>query len=366
MLRILFLFNAVPDQALQGPYSDCLSWKTVRLIYRALLETGNKIYPLNLHSRRQLDKALARMPTLDLAFVVAEGFLEEPCSLYDGSGAATVRMLLQEYGFAASHSTAATMNVCRHKNLTYEVLAKNGLPVTRHILLDPSREDTESQLAQAIAMIGFPLFVKPNGGGNSIGIDAESLVYDHYQLERKILQLRQTLGDLPILVEEYLPGQEFTVAALGQAPPYVLPPLAFISRKIRSTVIKRETTEFPTCIFADDERYPYLSYIARQVFFHLGARTALRIDIRANAAGKLCIIDVNGTPSLNPASSLMTMASSLGLNYNQMIYFVLHQSLLDYNILPNCQLQKLVAPVLDLLSPYQLPDKKDANTLITA
>lgn len=365
LLRVLFIFNALPAKALQGSYSDCLSWETVRLIYPALLESGNEIYLLNLQSRSQLDKTLARIPTPHLAFVLAEGFLEEPCSLYDGSGAAAVRTLLQNCGIPASHSPADVMDICRHKNLTYESLAKAGLPVTRHVLLDPAKNCITSHLDKEVSLLGFPLFVKPNGGGNSIGIDSRSLVCDRQQLENKILHLRQTLGDLPILIEEYLPGQEYTVAALGEEPYYILPPLAFLTRKIRNTAIKKSFNE-ANIIFAEDERYSYLSYIAGQVFCHLGAKTALRIDMRANAAGNLCIIDVNGTPSLSPTSSLTTMARSLGLSYRQLIQFILYQSLLNVGVLPNSKLQDLVEPFLDLLSPYRFTGINGLDDLFTA
>lgn len=352
LLRILFLFNAVPARWRQGPYSDCLTWETVRQIYRALLEGGTEVYPLNLRSRRQLERALVRLPEPHLAFVLAEGFLDEPHTLYDGSGAASVRLLLKHYGIPASHSSVETMEVCRHKNLTYEVLEKYGFPAPRHILLEPGRGDLDSQLARVVAELEFPLFVKPNGGGNSIGIDVDSLVCDYEQLRGKVSFLLDTLGHLPILVEEYLPGQEVTIGVLGQSPSYVLPPLVFLSGRIRTTAVKREPNEAVT-ILAGDERYISLASMAARVFARLGARDALRLDLRADAQGNFYIIDVNGTPSLSPTSSLTAMAASLGLNFSQLINFILYQSLLSYGFLPGIKLQDLVAPVLGVLSPYK-------------
>lgn len=361
LLRVLFLFNAVPARLRQGPYSDCLTWETVRRIYRALLEGGTEVYPLNLRSRRQLEQVLARLPEPHLGFVLAEGFLDEPHTLYDGSGAASVRLLLKHYGIPASHSPVETMEVCRYKNLTYEVLEKYGFPIPRHILLEPGRGVLDNQLARVREELDFPLFVKPNGGGNSIGIDNNSLVYNYQQLEYKVLSLLATLGNLPILVEEYLPGQEVTIGILGQSPSYVLPPLVFLNRIIRTTAVKWEENEAVT-ILAGDECYTSLASMAARVFARLGARDALRLDLRADAQGNFYTIDVNGTPSLSPTSSLTAMAASLGLNFSQLINFILYQSLLNYGFLPGTKLQDLVAPVLGVLAPY----KWECETLLGA
>ncbi|QGP93078.1 D-alanine--D-alanine ligase [Neomoorella glycerini] len=352
MLRILFLFNAVPARERRGPYSDCLSWETVRQIYRALLEGGNEVYPVNVRSRHQLEKSLSRLPAPHLAFVLAEGFLDEPHTLYDGSGAATVRFLLQQYGIPTSHSPTAAMEICRHKNLTYQVLQQHGLPVPSYRVLEPARGLLRQQLARAVAELGFPLFVKPNGGGNSIGISDASVVYDFSRLERQVNSLRETLGELPVLVEKYLPGQEFTVGLIGRSPCYVLPPLAFLSREVRTTTVKGKPNEIEN-IFPEDRRYNFLSELAVKVLAAIGAKDALRIDLRSDSEGVVYIIDVNGTPSLSPMASLTTMAMASGLRYSQFINFILYQSLLEYGLVPGGKLQDLVAPALGLLHLYR-------------
>ncbi|WP_258360424.1 D-alanine--D-alanine ligase family protein [Moorella sulfitireducens] len=351
MLRILFLFNAVPARERRGPYSDCFSWEIARQVYRALLEGGNEVYPVNVRSRHQLEKSLSRLPAPNMAFVLAEGFLDDPPTLYDGSGAAAVRLLLQKYGIPASHSPAVTMELCRHKNLTYQVLQQHGLPVPPHRLLEPARGSLRQQMDLAVAELGFPLFVKPNGGGNSIGISEASVVFDFAHLECQVKTLRDTLGELPVLVEKYLPGQEFTVGLIGRSPCYVLPPIAFLSRGIRTFSVKSKPDTIEH-IFSGDRRYHILSELAVKVLAATGARDALRIDLRSDNQGGVYIIDVNGTPSLSPTASLTAMATAAGLRYGQFVNFILYQSLLEYGLIPGGKLQELVAPALGLLQPY--------------
>ncbi|WP_406678319.1 D-alanine--D-alanine ligase family protein [Moorella sp. ACPs] len=297
-------------------------------------------------------KSLSRQPTPHLAFVLAEGFLDEPRTLYDGSGAAAVRFLLQKYGIPASHSPAVTMEICRHKNLTYQVLQQHGLPVPPYLVLEPVRGLLRQQMDRAVAELGFPLFVKPNGGGSSIGISDASVVYNFTQLEYQVNTLLDTLGELPVLVEKYLPGQEFTVGLIGRSPCYVLPSIAFLYQKIRTLTVKGgpDMTEH---IFPGDRRYQILSELAVKVLAATGARDALRIDLRSDSEGGVYIIDVNGTPSLSPTASLTAMAMAAGLRYSQFINFILYQSLLEYGLAPSGKLQELVVPALGLLHHYR-------------
>ena len=61
----------------------------------------------------------------------------------------------------------------------------------------------------------FPLFVKPAREGTGMGMGGESIVYDEAQLRRRVRWVLQTYRQ-PALVEDYLPGREFTVGVLGR------------------------------------------------------------------------------------------------------------------------------------------------------
>jgi len=71
------------------------------------------------------------------------------------------------------------------------------------------------QINKVKSKLSFPLFVKPAKAGDSLGIDADSLVKNEYGLEKKVAGL---LDEYPeILVEEYIPGREFTVLVAADA-----------------------------------------------------------------------------------------------------------------------------------------------------
>src|SRR5690606_36157958 len=61
----------------------------------------------------------------------------------------------------------------------------------------------------------YPMFVKPAREGTGMGMDGDSIVYNERQLRRRVRKLIKTYRQ-PALVEDYLPGREFTVGVLGR------------------------------------------------------------------------------------------------------------------------------------------------------
>ncbi|HBS93326.1 MAG TPA: hypothetical protein DEA85_04850, partial [Firmicutes bacterium] len=126
--KIAFIYNWVPTVERKGVYSECTTRRTVIAVEEALFLGGYKTMSVNLQSRQQLEQRF-RQERPDFAFVIAEGFLDSPATLYDGSGAALVRKTLAEMGIPSSHSSAEAMELCRHKEMTYQVLSRAGVSI---------------------------------------------------------------------------------------------------------------------------------------------------------------------------------------------------------------------------------------------
>ncbi len=67
--------------------------------------------------------------------------------------------------------------------------------------------------------VKYPIFIKPDEGDGSMGINENSMVENNEDYHKQINWLRQRLMQLghksDILVEEYLPGKEITAAIIG-------------------------------------------------------------------------------------------------------------------------------------------------------
>ncbi|NLC38927.1 MAG: hypothetical protein GX779_06580 [Clostridia bacterium] len=347
--RILFAFNAVAEKKRRGLFGECASWDTISTISHALLESGFQIWPVNVHTQEQFISFVKKIPKPHLAFVYAEGFLGDPKSLWDGSGPSTLRDILSDFCIPSSHSTSEVMTLCRHKELTYQRLRSFGLAVPLYTVVNPK----SFQTVELSENLSFPLFVKPSGGGCSLGIDEFSLVHNMEGLWYKLRRIYEELRETPTIIESYLPGREYTVGVIGNEQKYVLPIIAFPPEAgIRSLWHKRNEKENHWSIIeADDPAFRKFREIAIHTFEALQASDVIRIDLKEDAQGKPHIIDVNGTPSLAGRASLTLMADWLGINQQQLINLIVAQSLARFELEVPPRLQEIIGePLLKLIS----------------
>src|SRR5258708_11475314 len=162
-----------------------------------------------------------RQSRADIVFNIAEG-------LTGPNREAHVPAICEFYGVPYSGSDPLTLSLCLHKGRATQVLAAHGVPTPGFLLLE-SEEDIEaltwseagsrrpevrSPKPDARAGLRFPLFVKPVQEGSSKGITERNLVRTPGELQEQVSFLLD-IYDQPVIVEEFLPGAEFTCGVLG-------------------------------------------------------------------------------------------------------------------------------------------------------
>jgi D-alanine-D-alanine ligase len=100
---------------------------------------------------------------------------------------------------------STTMKQLIDKTQTHDILSSRGISVPFHI---------EISLEQPLPEMRFPAFVKPSCESRSVGISDDSVVHTQEELARQVAYIHDRF-DQPALVEEYLPGDEYTVLMLG-------------------------------------------------------------------------------------------------------------------------------------------------------
>ena len=157
----------------------------------------------------------------------------------------------------------------------------------------------DGDCAAAADRIGFPLFVKPAHAGDSLGIDENSYVTSVLDLREKAAEVMRNFDRA--LVEEYLPGREFTVlvAADPRKPsePVVLAPIEFLfpaGQAFKTYSLKVEQHNPGRNIpVTDAVLCAALREAARELFLGFGGEGYARLDFRLTAAGEPCFIDIN-------------------------------------------------------------------------
>lgn len=173
----------------------------------------------------------------------------------------------------------------------------------------------------------YPLFIKPNDRGGGVGIDEASVVHDHAQLLAKIGTIANEL-ESDALIEEYLPGREFSVAILkhefsdefSTLPLELIAPIDKHGDRLLTAKVKSADSE-SFLIVTDEDIKTSICTLALDVFQALGARDYGRIDIRLDAAGAPHFLEANLIPSLLDGYGNFPKACllNLGLSYEQII-----------------------------------------------
>jgi len=364
--NILFAYNQVSQREHKGLFRECIPTEDVDAIRQALIKTNNHILSLDLLTPEQLDEFISKHQPIDLSFVLAEGYKDIPHTFYSGHGAAMVRKQLNKYHIPCALSGIESMEICRNKDLTYIKLKEKNVLIPDYFVFDTHLRFNKIKLLSQIEKIGFPLMIKPAGGGDSIGITPKSVVHNLQELKNRFLCLKKELGPEKLIIEKYLPGREYTVGVLGsKAKKYILPIIAFPKDYgIRYTSTKNKEYKMRDkfeIIYRDDERFKKLAQIAVNTFDAVGASDVIRIDFMEDESGNTYVIDVNGTPALSLTGSLTFMASKVGLTHSQLIKLIFYESVVRYNLAPTYLLEEIISKIQAKLATYYA-DKDDKDT----
>src|SRR6185503_16491295 len=245
--------------------------------------------------------------------------------------------LLEMLGIPYTGSGPWTLATALDKARTKETLAYHKIPVAGF----NTTSDITASLAAVLPQAQYPVVVKPLSEGSSKGVKNSSFVNSDEELRREIVRIRTDYNQSAI-VEEYLPGREFTVAVLGNGKrARVLPIVEIVlaelpehARNIYSYEAKWEydVPDSPLNIFRcpaelTDELRREIEDVVLRTYRALDCRDWSRIDVRLDSEGKPNIIEVNPLPGILPNpeenSCFPKAARTAGMNYNQMMLAVL-------------------------------------------
>jgi D-alanine-D-alanine ligase len=253
-----------------------------------------------------------------------------------------VPAMLEALGIPFTGSDPLTLSICLDKARTKEILAYHGVPTPRFVVIE-----AETELSR---LAGFPVpaMVKPIAEGSSRGITNDCVVHEGEQLVRKTREILTKYAQ-PALVEEFLPGAEYTVALLGNGVEVQVLPLVQISfdklppdaNPIYSYEAKWvwDTPENPVDIFrcpaqVEGDLKTRIEALCRRAFRVLRVRDWARIDVRLDARGEPQIIEVNPLPGILPKpednSCFPKAARTAGISYPQLINRVLDEAWFRY------------------------------------
>lgn len=283
---------------------------TIDSIEATIRDLGHE--PVRIGHVRALCAQLAAGSRWDLVFNIAEG-------IGGRSREAQVPCLLEAYGTPYTFSDPLVCAVTLDKAVAKRLVHSAGIPTPGFHVVRAEADCRHVELT-------YPLFAKPIAEGTGKGIDRTSRL----ETPQELLTVCSTLlrkYRQPVLVEEYLPGREFTVGILGTgAAARVLGTMEVSMRPHAGTSIYTYEMKEQCEAFVDYSRparttaVSAVEKVALDAYQALELRDAGRVDIRIDRHGTPAFMEVNPLPGLNPVhSDLPMIATQEGMVFPDLI-----------------------------------------------
>ena len=314
--------------------------ETVEMIAAALRELGHEVEVLG--DGPPLVRRLLDDPP-DFAFNFAEGVG------VGRSREARVPAVLEMFGVPYSGSDPLTLAATLDKDCAKRLVQSAGVRTAKWITVNlelglrhPGLGKGSLSDELAAAGMSFPLFVKPAYEGSSKGVGSKSIVASLLELVDRVSEMAEMYRQ-PIMVEEFIAGDEFTVGVLGNDPPRVLGLMRVLPKSqaaasdpfVYSIEAKRDwrrliNYETPARVSAEWEAKIRRATI--QAYSALGCRDVARVDFRMKD-GEPYFLEVNPLPGLHPENGdLVMIARGAGMSHPQLIQSIYHHACVRHRL----------------------------------
>ncbi len=315
------LKSAVPlaENSTDDALEEYDSRETVEAIAAALGAAGHSVVMLG-GGDEFLENILREK--VDFVFNIAEGRGNSR------SRESQVPSVLEMLGIPYTGSDAHCLTVCLDKPWAKKLVAAEGVSTPHWRLIND--EDSLSQLSWE----PFPAIAKPAYEGSSKGIRSSSVVDNMVRLQEEVSRLLNDYRQ-PVMVEEFISGDEVTVGVIGNASPKVIGMMRILPREkegrfVYSLEVKRDylnLVDYESPPQLDDKVLAAIAAASLKVFKVLGCRDFARIDFRVGADGMPYFLEINPLPGLGTHSDLVIMAQKLGWTHQGLIQAVFEATL---------------------------------------
>jgi D-alanine-D-alanine ligase len=263
----------------------------------------------------------------DIVFNMAEGLTGQNRESH-------VPAICEFYGVPYSGSDPFTLSLALNKARAKQMLLHYAIPTARFALVETLAEARSVKKAGGLK---YPIFAKPVQEGSSKGITERNYIRSPDELLSCVAELLEVY-EQSVILEEFLPGAEFTCGVLGNGrearvlplvgmrfdalPEGAIPIYGFEAKWIWDTP-DRPLQIFECPARVDDALRVAIERVTLKAFQALGCRDWSRIDVRLDAAGVPNIVEVNPLPGILPNpednSCLPKAAAAAGMSYDELI-----------------------------------------------
>lgn len=308
---IVVIVDRVKDRSNVDIYTDNLEFTSdvyFEALEDALIQSGRKYYIYN--SPREFINRISEHKNAIVFSAIWSGTMSR-------NRKSIIPAICEAYEIDYVGADTYVQTICQDKHLSKLFCSEYGIEIPRGYIFD-----SVSGL-EIIKNLNFPLIIKPNCEGSSIGISDKNIV-DNYndalKLSRKLLKKFK-----PILIEEYIDGDEISICLVGKNKVDFCEAIAltingnsyfshqiwgFESKKCGKYEVGRK------CVTNKVNNQIFNS--CKNIFLDLGKVDYMRIDGRI-LNDKFYLIELTPDCSLHPECFMANTFYANGLTYSDMI-----------------------------------------------
>tara|TARA_B110000971_G_scaffold217451_1_gene254325 strand:- start:7646 stop:8704 length:1059 start_codon:yes stop_codon:yes gene_type:complete len=282
-----------------------------KLIFRILSERYKEVLITEIKTKNDLTKLALRKPDLVFSGVKYFFFNNKKIWLND-------YLELNDILYIASNKSS--LHKESNKSRAKKIMQKLNITTAEFFTTGPDEHKSKKSLP-----IPFPLFIKPITGGDSRGIDKNSIVYNYSSYKKKVLEIKVNQHSR-CLVEKYLSGKEYSVGifkdnitgSIDAMPIEIIVKKNINGHNILDFDIKKNDEEKVIAVL-NDKIFNQLCFLAKRSFIALKGKSFGRIDFKMDHLGKPHFMEANLMPGIRKGYFYRSCLLNLNINYKEMI-----------------------------------------------
>lgn len=245
----------------------------------------------------------------DLIFIALPG---------SGNETGKIQGLFDLYGLDYTGSSALACSMAMNKSSAKQIFLANGVVTPKWRTI--RKHDAEAHTLPA--GLNYPVVVKPNSGGASIGV---TVVNDDNTYAKALNEA--FVWESEIIVEEYISGREFSVSIIGNE---VYPVLEVNGKDgifDAKHTLRQNSGDAYCPADLEEEILNQIKTAAKEAADCLGINSYSRVDFRMSTNGDLYCLECDALPALTESGRFARSVLAGGVGFDEMCEKIIEESL---------------------------------------
>ena len=169
--------------------------------------------------------------------------------------------------------------------------------------------------------VKFPLVIKPNNSGSSVGLTIIKEPCDIYDAMTEAFKYSDT-----VIIEDFIPGREFDIPVIcGKAYP-VLEVRAYGVNDYEAKYMPEKADHLVPAPISD-EKTKEMQEAAVKVYRALGLKNYARVDFRMTPDETIYLLEANTLPGMTASSLVPKSAKAIGIDFPELLTIIIEDAL---------------------------------------